>query len=131
MPHSKPPLHRAPSAPSWSFFAKLPGVGARSAERIAFHILKAPREEVFSSQLSDAIRNVKDEVQTLSPSASTLPKPTPATSAPTPTATTPLICVVEQPKDLLQLESTGIYKGTYHVLLGRIAPPSKTSPRAT
>ncbi len=106
-------------------FAKLPGVGSRSAERMAFHILKAPREEAL--QLSDAIRNVKDHVKHCS-ICFNLTETDPCNICTDPNRDHSLICVVEQPKDLLQLESTGIYKGTYHVLLGRIAPLENVTP---
>ena len=110
-------------------FAKLPGVGSRSAERMAFHILKAPREEAL--QLADAIRNVKDHVIHC-PICFNLTESRggadPCHICTDPNRDHSLICVVEQPKDLLQLESTGIYKGTYHVLLGRIAPRENITP---
>ena len=106
-------------------FAKLPGVGSRSAERMAFHILKAPREEAL--QLSDAIRNVKDHVKHCS-ICFNLTETDPCHICTDPHRDHSIICVVEQPKDLLQLESTGIYKGTYHVLLGRIAPLENITP---
>jgi recombination protein RecR len=106
-------------------FGKLPGVGARSAERIAFHILKSPREEALA--LSDSIRAVKDQVRHCS-ICFNLTESDPCSICADPNRDHSIICIVEQPKDLLQLESTGIFKGTYHVLLGRIAPLENLTP---
>ncbi|MGN6369784.1 MAG: recombination mediator RecR [Phycisphaerae bacterium] len=106
-------------------FSRLPGVGSRSAERMAFHILKAPREEAL--KLSDAIRAVKDQVKHCS-ICFNLTETDPCSICADAGRDHGIICVVEQPKDLLQLESTGIYKGVYHVLLGRIAPLENVMP---
>lgn len=97
---------------------KLPGVGARSAERMAFHLLKNSREDALA--LADAIRAVKDQVRHCS-ICFNLTETDPCSICAEASRDHGLICVVEQPKDLLQLESTGIYKGVYHVLLGRLA----------
>ncbi len=106
-------------------FGKLPGVGSRSAERIAFHLLKNSREEALA--LSDAIRAVKDQVRHCS-ICFNLTVGDPCGICKDEGRDHGVICVVEQPKDLLQLESTGIYKGVYHVLLGRIAPLENVTP---
>jgi recombination protein RecR len=104
---------------------KLPGVGARSAERMAFHLLKNSREDALA--LADAIRAVKDQVKHCS-ICFNLTEHDPCSICRDANRDQGLICVVEQPKDLLQLESTGIYKGAYHVLLGRIAPLENIHP---
>ncbi len=104
---------------------RLPGVGARSAERMAFHLLKNSREDALA--LSDAIRAVKDQVKHCS-ICFNLTEHDPCNICQDDSRDQGLICVVEQPKDLLQLESTGIYKGSYHVLLGRIAPLENIHP---
>jgi recombination protein RecR len=106
-------------------FGKLPGVGSRSAERIAFHILKNSREEAIA--LSDALRAVKDQVRHCS-ICFNLTEKDPCSICADAGRDHGVICVVEQPKDLLQLESTNIYKGVYHVLLGRIAPLEHVTP---
>jgi recombination protein RecR len=98
--------------------AKLPGVGSRSAERLAFHLLKNSREDALA--LADAIRAVKDQIRHCS-ICFNLTEADPCGICGDANRDHGLICVVEQPKDLLQLESTGIYNGTYHVLLGRLA----------
>jgi recombination protein RecR len=106
-------------------FGRLPGVGSRSAERIAFHLLKSSREEAL--ELSDAIRAVKDQVRHCS-ICFNLTEGDPCSICADGSRDHGIICVVEQPKDLLQLESTGVYKGVYHVLLGRIAPLENLTP---
>jgi recombination protein RecR len=105
--------------------ARLPGVGSRSAERIAFHLLKNSREDALA--LADAIRAVKDQVRHCS-RCFNLTESDPCSICADPSRDHAMICVVEQPKDLLQLESTGIFKGVYHVLLGRLAPLENIHP---
>jgi recombination protein RecR len=105
--------------------AKLPGVGSRSAERMAFHLLKNSREEALA--LSEAIRAVKDQVRHCS-ICFNLTEGDPCSICADASRDHSMICVVEQPKDLLQLESTGIYRGVYHVLLGRLAPLENITP---
>jgi recombination protein RecR len=108
-----------------SQLASLPGIGARSAERIAFHLLKQKPEEAM--KLSDAIRDVKTRIKHCSVCYN-LTESDPCNICSDPTRDQQLVCVVEQPKDLLALESTGLYKGVYHVLLGRIAPLEDVHP---
>ncbi len=105
--------------------AKLPGVGARSAERMAFHLLKSPKEEALG--LAEAIRAVKEQVRHCS-ICFNLTETDPCAICADSGRDHGVICVVEQPKDLLQLEATGIYRGVYHVLLGRIAPLENIHP---
>ena len=98
---------------------KLPGVGPRSAERMAFYLLRASREE--ARQLAQAVTDVKDRLRfcevcfNLS-EASRCPICQDAARDPA------VLCVVEEPKDVLAIEKTGTYRGLYHVLLGAIAP---------
>ena len=106
---------------------KLPGIGPRSAERITFHLLKSDAEKALA--LAEAIRRVKTEVrhceicynlcegqrcQICSDSRRDAGK----------------VLVVEQPKDLMQLEGAGVHDGVYHVLLGHIAPLEGIGPEA-
>ena len=105
--------------------ASLPGIGARSAERIAFHLLKQSPEEAM--KLADAIRDVKTRIRYCSVCFN-LTEQDPCIICASPTREQGLVCVVEQPKDLLALESTGLYNGVYHVLLGRIAPLEESHP---
>jgi recombination protein RecR len=105
--------------------ARLPGIGMRSAERIAFHLLKQSPEEAM--KLADAIRDVKTRIRYCS-ICFNLTEQDPCAICASPTRDPSLLCVVEQPKDLLALESTGLYNGVYHVLLGRIAPLEESHP---
>jgi recombination protein RecR len=91
----------------------------RSAERIAFHLLKQKPEDAM--QLADAIRDVKTRIKHCSVCYN-LTEADPCAICSDPARDQSVVCVVEQPKDLLALETTGLYKGAYHVLLGRIAP---------
>jgi len=106
-------------------FGSLPGVGARTAERYAFHILKGSRENAM--KLADTIRAVKDQVRHCS-ICFNLTEDDPCEICKDDSRDHSVICVVEQPKDLLQLESASVYKGVYHVLLGRIAPLDRMEP---
>ena len=99
--------------------ASLPGIGLRSAERIAFHLLKSRAEDAL--KLADAIRDVKTRIKHCSVCYN-LTEQDPCSICTNASRDQGLVCVVEQPKDLLALESTGLYNGVYHVLLGRIAP---------
>lgn len=98
---------------------RLPGIGPKSAQRLAYYLLRAPEEQ--SKQLVDAIVSVKQKVKLCSVCLNV-----------TESDLCPIccndqrdrskICVVEQPQDILALEHTGIYKGLYHVLHGAISP---------
>ncbi len=105
--------------------SSLPGIGARSAERIAFHLLKQKPEDAM--RLADAIRDVKTRIKHCSVCYN-LTESDPCNICSNPERDHGLVCIVEQPKDLLALESTGLYKGIYHVLLGRIAPLDDVHP---
>jgi recombination protein RecR len=105
--------------------SRLPGIGMRSAERIAFHLLKEKPEEAL--KLADAIRDVKTRIKHCS-ICSNLTEQDPCSICTDPSRDQTVVCIVEQPKDLLALESTGLYRGVYHVLLGRIAPLEGINP---
>jgi recombination protein RecR len=108
-----------------NLLAALPGIGTRSAERIAFHLLKQNPQEAM--KLADAIRDVKTRIKHCS-TCFNLTERDPCDICSSPTRDPSVVCIVEQPKDLLALESTGLYKGVYHVLLGRIAPLEGVGP---
>ena len=97
----------------------LPGIGLRSAERIAFHLLKQKPQEAM--RLADAIHDVKTRIKNCS-ICYNLTEQDPCDICADPMRDQTVVCIVEQPKDLISLEATGLYKGVYHVLLGRIAP---------
>ena len=100
-------------------FSRLPGIGLRSAERIAFHLLKQDADDALL--LADAIRDVKTRIRNCS-TCYNLTEQDPCSVCADPGRDAATVCVVEQPKDLLALEAAGSYRGVYHVLLGRIAP---------
>jgi recombination protein RecR len=100
-------------------FAKLPGIGKKSAERLAYHVLRANKSEALA--LADAIRNVKENVRYCR-TCYNLAEQEECAICRDPRRERDLLCVVEQPRDLMSLEQTGVYRGLYHVLLGRVAP---------
>src|SRR5438067_11162917 len=87
--------------------ASLPGIGMRSAERIAFHLLKQKPEEAL--RLAEAIRDVKTRIRHCSVCYN-LTEQDPCAICSDPSRDSGLVCVVEQPKDLLSLEGTGLYR---------------------
>jgi recombination protein RecR len=104
---------------------RLPGIGPRSAERLAFHILREPRE--FAASLSQALLDVKDKV-THCHECFNLTETDPCSICADPSRDHGEIWVVEQPRDVLSLEATGLVRGTYHVLMGHIAPLENIEP---
>jgi recombination protein RecR len=107
-------------------FASLPGVGRRSAERMAFHVLKSGAEE--AARLSQAITDVKRSVRSCS-ICYNLTDVEPCRICANPDRDAALVMVVEQPRDLISLEQTGLFKGVFHVLMGRIDPLSGVEPQ--
>jgi recombination protein RecR len=99
--------------------ARLPGIGMRSAERIAFHLLKQNPADAL--KLADAIRDVKTRIKHCNVCFN-LTEQDPCNICADPAREQEVVCIVEQPKDLLALEATGLYRGVYHVLLGRLSP---------
>ena len=100
-------------------FGKLPGIGPKTAERLAFHILKAKPTEAIA--LADAIRDVKSKIKRCKICYNLSEQPV-CQICSDPRRDKSLICVVEQPKDAISLEKTGACKWVYHVLGGHIAP---------
>ncbi len=105
--------------------AKLPGIGRKSAERLAYHLLRVHKSEALA--LADAIRNVRENVRYCEVCYNLSEGPRCAICQDA-TRDTTLLCVVEQPRDLMSLEQAGVYRGVYHVLLGRIAPLENIGP---
>lgn len=100
-------------------FAKLPGIGRKSAERLTYHLLRVSKEEALA--LADAIRAIRENVRYCKVCYN-LAEQDECEICRDPQRDRKLLCVVEQPRDLMAIESTGRYRGLYHVLLGRIAP---------
>jgi recombination protein RecR len=106
-------------------FEKLPGLGKKSAERIAYHLLKVEKKDALA--LADAIYAVKENVRYCK-YCFNLTEQELCEICRDPKRNQAILCVVEQPRDLIALEQTGRYDGLYHVLLGRIAPLDKITP---
>ena len=100
-------------------FGKLPGIGRKSAERLANHILACSADE--ANGLANAIREVKTSVRRCTTCFNLTENET-CRICSDPRRDRHLVCVVEQPKDVVALESSGAFSGLYHVLGGRIAP---------
>jgi recombination protein RecR len=100
-------------------FAKMPGIGRKSAERLAYYVLRLNRTEALA--LADAIRNVKENVHYCR-NCYNLAEQDECEICRDVSRNREVICVVEQPRDLMALEQSGVFRGLYHVLLGRIAP---------
>ena len=98
---------------------KLPGIGAKSAQRLAFHVLKAPREDV--DRLADAMRDVKDRI-TYCSICNNITDTDPCFFCTSPGRDARVICVVEEPENVSAVEKTRDFKGTYHVLMGALSP---------
>ncbi|MEI6692249.1 MAG: recombination mediator RecR [Chlorobium sp.] len=102
-------------------FAKLPGVGRKTAQRLTMHILHEPREEAV--KLAEALLEVKDKVIRCSICQNVTDRDTdPCIVCTSKARDRSVICVVESPVDMLAFEKTGFYKGLYHVLHGVISP---------
>lgn len=100
-------------------FCKLPGIGRKSAERLAYHVLRVPKADALA--LADAIRNVRENVRYCRVCYNLAEGDT-CTICQDERREQNILCVVEQPRDLMALEQASAFKGLYHVLLGRIAP---------
>ena len=100
-------------------FKRLPGIGAKSAQRLAFHVLKTPRED--AERLCDAIREVKDRV-TYCSTCNNITDVDPCIYCADEARDQRVICVVEEPQNVQVVEKTGGFRGLYHVLLGAISP---------
>jgi recombination protein RecR len=99
--------------------ARLPGIGRKSAERLAYHLLRVHKAEALG--LADSIRDVRENVHYCR-SCYNLAEGELCAICGDSRRDATQICVVEQPRDLMALEQAGVYRGMYHVLLGRIAP---------
>lgn len=106
-------------------FAKMPGVGKRSAARMAFYVLKMSEKEVKS--LASAITDAKHSIKYCSVCCN-LTDTDPCAVCESPKRDKSTICVVENPKDVIALENTHEYKGLYHVLHGVISPMDGMGP---
>ncbi len=108
-------------------FSVLPGIGGRTAQRLAFWVLKASREEALT--LSEAIASVKESVRHC-PVCWNPADTSPCHLCADESRDGSIVMVVEQPKDLINLEQTGRYRGLYHVLMGRLDPLDGVGPES-
>jgi len=106
-------------------FARLPGVGRRTAERLAFHILKGSKAE--AAELSNAIEQVKSQVKHCGVCFN-MTDTDPCAICADPRRDAGVVMVVEQPKDLWTLERSGAHRGVYHCLMGRLEPLDGVGP---
>jgi recombination protein RecR len=106
-------------------FERLPGIGRKTAERLAYHVLRSESPEIL--KLAEAIKKVKETVRNCRICFNITERelcPVCEDSSRDPHT----VCVVEQPKDLYAIEKTGSYRGRYHVLMGSFAPLEGISP---
>lgn len=106
-------------------FSRLPGIGPKGAQRIAFHLLSAPESE--AQELADAVMEVKSKVRFCEICGNV------CETSPCPVCVDPrrdrgVICVVEEPKDVMSIERTREFRGLYHVLGGAINPMANVGP---
>jgi recombination protein RecR len=104
---------------------KLPGIGSKSAQRMAFHILRASGED--AEALAGAIRNLKEKLHLCSV-CSNITDVDPCSYCASPTRNQRLVCVVEEPTNIAAIEKTRSYNGVYHVLHGAISPLQGVGP---
>jgi recombination protein RecR len=98
---------------------KLPGIGAKGAQRLAFHILKNPRDD--AERLCDAIRDIKERV-TYCTVCNNITEHDPCAFCTSASRDQRLICVVEEPQNVSVVEKTREFRGVYHVLMGALSP---------
>ncbi|MGH9414371.1 MAG: recombination mediator RecR [Terriglobales bacterium] len=115
-----PPLTRLIDA-----LHRLPGVGRKSAQRIAFHLLNAPPEE--TSELADAVATLRDQLHFCSV-CNNITDCDPCAYCADPQRDMTIVCVVEEPHNIVAVEKSGQFRGQYHVLGGAIAPLAGIGP---
>jgi recombination protein RecR len=98
---------------------RLPGIGPKGAQRLAFHILRTPREQ--ADRLVEAVRDVKERV-TYCSTCNNITDVDPCGFCSAENRDRHIICVVEEPQNVAAIEKTGDFKGLYHVLMGALSP---------
>jgi recombination protein RecR len=116
----------APVAALIEEFSKLPGVGVKTAQRLTFFVLRSPTDQ--ARRLAEAIMRVKESIIYCS-RCFNITETDPCLICSNPSRDQDVICVVEEPLDVLALEKTGVYKGLYHVLHGAISPVEGVGPK--
>ncbi|MCS6844723.1 MAG: recombination mediator RecR [Caldilineales bacterium] len=115
----------APMANLVDALSRLPGIGPKTAARLAFYLLRAPEDEVAA--LATAIRELKERI-VLCERCFNITEASPCPICANPARDQGLICVVEEASDVLAIERTGEYKGVYHVLHGALSPVDGIGP---
>jgi recombination protein RecR len=103
----------------------LPGIGAKGAQRLAFHILRNPRDN--AERLCDAIRDVKEQV-TYCSTCNNITATDPCGFCTGATRDHRIVCVVEEPQNVMVVEKTREFRGLYHVLMGTLSPLQGVGP---
>ncbi len=120
MAESNSPISRLISA-----FSSLPSIGKKSAERLAYHVLKMPNEEAL--EFAESIRAVKENLKPCK-NCFNLSENEECVICEDPRRDQSVLCVVEQVRDLLAIEQAGSFRGVYHVLQGRLSPLDGVGP---
>ena len=105
--------------------SRLPGIGPRSAQRLAYHVIRAPKEE--TRELADALLGVIETVKFCSV-CQNVTQTDPCSRCALPVEDQSIICVVEEPLDVVAIERSGAFKGRYHVLHGLLSPMDGVTP---
>ncbi len=106
-------------------FARMPGIGRKTAERLTYYVLRSPEEQM--RRLAQAVLDVKGTVGHCS-RCHNITEVDPCAICADTRRDHDVICVVEEPKDLFAIEQAGVYRGVYHVLMGHIAPLDNVGP---
>ncbi len=119
------PIHSETLQRLISALHRLPGIGPKSAQRLAFHILKSSRAE--ANELAQAILGAKEKMKSCSVCGN-ITDNDPCSICDDSTRDGSMVCVVEQPQDIFVFEKMGEYKGAYHVLMGALSPLDGVGP---
>ena len=106
-------------------FRKLPGIGTKTAQRLAFHVLRSP--EADAAALSEAIREIKKHLRLCS-ICNNITDVDPCSYCTSTTRNQRMVCVVEEPTNIASVEKTRSYNGVYHVLHGTLSPIGGVGP---
>ncbi len=107
-------------------FKRLPGIGEKTAQRLTFYLLSTDRE--IAKELSDAVRDVRENIKYCTV-CNNFTVQNPCRVCSDESRDSSIICVVEQPGDVVAVENTGEYKGLYHVLMGVLSPIKGVGPQ--
>ena len=108
-----------------SALGKLPGIGPRSAERLALYLVQS--ETDFVKQLAQTLVSARERIM-ICPGCGSLTEKVPCTICDDPRREAALVCIVERPVDVISIEKSGTYRGRFHVLGGKISPLNGVEP---